>query len=180
MRDSNYEGYYASVFYSYFAALGLDVTVEDSTSHGTPFHSGKWCSTRARGCWCGGRARSPDLYECAAAGGLQGVRARGSCGSPFGVGPAVEELFDERGCVRSGPLAPGDQSGRSPPRMRAVKVVEMEPEGAAMAQLREKDYAAKYRGGSGEVFLVGVEFSRNGCERDPALDVLDCGFRGGV
>ena len=40
------------------------------------------------------------------------------------------------------------------------KVVEMEPEGAAMAQLREKDYAAKYRSGEGEVFLVGVEFSR--------------------
>ena len=29
-----YEGYYASVFYSYFAGLGLDVTVGDSTSHG--------------------------------------------------------------------------------------------------------------------------------------------------
>ena len=31
---ARYEGYYASVFYSYFAALGLDVTVEDSTNHG--------------------------------------------------------------------------------------------------------------------------------------------------
>ena len=31
---ANYEGYCASVFYSYFAALGLDITVEDSTSHG--------------------------------------------------------------------------------------------------------------------------------------------------
>ena len=31
---ANYEGYYASVFYSYFAALGLDITVEDSSSHG--------------------------------------------------------------------------------------------------------------------------------------------------
>jgi hypothetical protein len=31
---ANYEGYYASVFYSYFAALGLDVIVEDSTNHG--------------------------------------------------------------------------------------------------------------------------------------------------
>ena len=31
---ARYEGYYASVFYSYFAALGLDITVEDSTSHG--------------------------------------------------------------------------------------------------------------------------------------------------
>ena len=40
------------------------------------------------------------------------------------------------------------------------KVVELEPEGAAMAQLREKGYGDKYRGGGGEVFLVGVEFSR--------------------
>ena len=31
---AGYEGYYASVFYSYFAGLGLDVTVEDSSSHG--------------------------------------------------------------------------------------------------------------------------------------------------
>ncbi len=31
---ARYEGYYASVFYSYFAALGLTITVEDSSSHG--------------------------------------------------------------------------------------------------------------------------------------------------
>ena len=31
---ARYEGYYASVFYSHFAAAGLDVAVEDSTSHG--------------------------------------------------------------------------------------------------------------------------------------------------
>ena len=31
---ASYEGYYASVFYSYFAGLGFDITVEDSTSHG--------------------------------------------------------------------------------------------------------------------------------------------------
>ena len=31
---ARFEGYYASVFYSYFAALGLDITVEDSTNHG--------------------------------------------------------------------------------------------------------------------------------------------------
>ena len=29
-----YEGYYASVFYSYFASLGLNVTVEDCTNLG--------------------------------------------------------------------------------------------------------------------------------------------------
>ena len=31
---ARYEGYYASVFYSWFAASGLDVRVEESTSHG--------------------------------------------------------------------------------------------------------------------------------------------------
>ncbi|MEN9864794.1 MAG: hypothetical protein RL748_384 [Pseudomonadota bacterium] len=31
---ANYEGYYASVFYSYFAALGFDIRVEDATNHG--------------------------------------------------------------------------------------------------------------------------------------------------
>ena len=31
---ADYEGYYASVFYSYFAGLGLDIRVEDSSSHG--------------------------------------------------------------------------------------------------------------------------------------------------
>ena len=31
---ADYEGFYASVFYSYFAGLGLDVTVEDSTNRG--------------------------------------------------------------------------------------------------------------------------------------------------
>ena len=31
---ARYEGYYASVFYSYFAGLGLDVSVEDSSSRG--------------------------------------------------------------------------------------------------------------------------------------------------
>ncbi|MGB4267600.1 MAG: ATP-binding protein [Spirochaetota bacterium] len=30
----NYEGYYASVFYSYFASLGLDVRCEDTTNYG--------------------------------------------------------------------------------------------------------------------------------------------------
>ena len=31
---TNYEGYYASIVYCYFAALGLDVCVEDATNHG--------------------------------------------------------------------------------------------------------------------------------------------------
>ena len=31
---AQYEGHYASIFYSHFAALGLDVTVEDASNHG--------------------------------------------------------------------------------------------------------------------------------------------------
>ena len=31
---AEYEGFYASVFYSYFAALGYEITVEESSSHG--------------------------------------------------------------------------------------------------------------------------------------------------
>jgi len=31
---AQYEGYYASVFYAYFAALGLAITLEDSTNQG--------------------------------------------------------------------------------------------------------------------------------------------------
>ena len=33
-KIAEYEGYYASIFYSYFTAAGLDVTAEDTTSHG--------------------------------------------------------------------------------------------------------------------------------------------------
>ena len=37
---ANYEGYYASVFYSYFASLGLAITVEDSSQAGRLGHGG--------------------------------------------------------------------------------------------------------------------------------------------
>ena len=83
----------------------------------------------------------PDDELRRAAGGLQALIAVGpqQCLEPeaaavalFGVGPAVEELFDERGCVRS-PLAPGDQSGRSPPRMRAVRGGHVRPFGRVAA-----------------------------------------------
>ena len=88
---ARYEGYYASVFYSYFAALGLDITVEDSTSHG-----------------------------------------RLDMAVRFGGNVYLFEL----------------------------KVVEMAGEGAAMAQLKERRYADKYRGASEPIHLVAVEFSR--------------------
>ena len=89
---ARYEGYYASVFYSYFAGLGLDITVEDSTSHGR--------------------------LDMA-------VRFNGNV-----------YLFE-------------------------LKVVEMAGEGAAMAQLKERGYAEKYRGAGEPIHLVAVEFSRD-------------------
>ena len=88
---AQYEGYYASVFYSYFAALGFEIVVEDSSNHGR--------------------------LDMA-------VQAFGHV-----------YLFE-------------------------FKVVELAPEGAALAQLKERGYADKYRGRGEPVHLIGVEFSR--------------------
>ena len=88
---ANYEGYYASVFYSYFAALGYEIAVEESSSQGR--------------------------LDMA-------VRTGGHV-----------YLFE-------------------------FKVAEMAPPGSALAQLRERDYAAKYRGRGEPIHLIGVEFSR--------------------
>ena len=41
-----------------------------------------------------------------------------------------------------------------------LKVVEMAGEGAAMAQLKARGYAEKYRGRGEPIHLVAVEFSR--------------------
>ena len=87
---ANYEGYYASVFYAYFAALGLDITVEDSSNHGR-------------------------LDMAARAGGRT-------------------YLFE-------------------------FKVLEQTQPGSALAQLKSRDYAAKYRASGHSIHLVGVEFS---------------------
>ena len=88
---ANYEGYYASVFYSYFASVGLDIVVEDSSSHG--------------------RLDMAVLFN----------------GNVY--------LFE-------------------------FKVVELVPEGGAMAQLKERRYADKYRARGEPIHLVAVEFSR--------------------
>ena len=88
---AQYEGYYASVFYSYFAALGLDITVEDSSNQGRLDMAVRF----------GGH-----IY-----------------------------LFE-------------------------FKVVELVPEGGAMAQLKAKNYAAKYLAQGQPIYLIGVEFSK--------------------
>ncbi|BCO09717.1 ATPase AAA [Desulfolithobacter dissulfuricans] len=88
---AGYEGYYASIFYCYFTALGLDVVVEDSTSVGridmTVFVEGK-------------------IY-------------------------ILEFKVVSKGAKT----------------------------GSALAQIREKRYADKYRG-QGEIYLLGVEFDK--------------------
>jgi hypothetical protein len=40
------------------------------------------------------------------------------------------------------------------------KVVELVPQGKALAQIRDRGYADKYRGRGEPVHLIGVEFSR--------------------
>jgi Predicted AAA-ATPase/PD-(D/E)XK nuclease superfamily len=88
---AQFEGYWASVFYSHFAALGLDIRVEDTTNKGRI-----------------------DMVVLA-------------CGAVW--------VFE-------------------------FKVVELVPEGKALAQIQAKGYAEKYRDRGEPVHLVGVEFSR--------------------
>ena len=88
---AGYEGYYASIFYSYFAALGLEITVEDTTNRGRIDMTVRF---------------NRRIY-----------------------------LFE-------------------------FKVVEMVPEGKALAQLKSRGYAEKYRQYGEPITLVGVEFSR--------------------
>ncbi|WP_295427127.1 ATP-binding protein [uncultured Thiodictyon sp.] len=88
---ARYEGYYASVFYSHLAALGLDLTPEDAGSLGRvdltlKFNDRIW------------------LFE--------------------------------------------------------FKVVESEPAGRALQQIKERGYADKYRAAGQPIHLIGIEFSR--------------------
>ena len=91
---ARYEGYYASVFYSYFAALGLDIRLEDASRQGRLDMALRFQGT----VW---------LFE--------------------------------------------------------FKVVELEPEGRALAQIKARGYADKYRAEQhgGPIHLIGVEFSRD-------------------
>ena len=88
---AGYEGYYASIFYSYFAALGLDISLEDATNKGRIDMTVRF---------------NQRIY-----------------------------LFE-------------------------FKVVEMVPEGKALAQLKSKGYAEKYKQYGEPISLIGVEFSR--------------------
>jgi hypothetical protein len=88
---AQYEGYYASVFYAYFASLGLDLTPEESSN--------------------AGRLDLALRFNCQV------------------------YLFE-------------------------FKVVELEPEGKALAQIKAHGYADKYRASGQPIHLVGVEFSR--------------------
>ena len=109
---ARYEGYYASVFYSCFAALGLDVTVEDSSSHGRLDMAVRFNS-------------NVYLFELKVVGGSAGERTTAS--------PA-----------RTGALDSDDAST-----------------GRAMAQLKQKGYADKYRHLGQPIHLIGVELDRD-------------------
>jgi hypothetical protein len=88
---AEYEGDYASVFYTYFASLGLDLTPEESSNAGRL-----------------------DLA----------LRFNGHV-----------YLFE-------------------------LKVVELSAEGSALAQIKDRGYADKYRAGGAPIHLIGVEFGR--------------------
>lgn len=88
---ARYEGYYASVFYAYFAALGLAIVTEESSNAGRLDMAVRF---------------NAQVY-----------------------------LFE-------------------------FKVVELEPDGGALAQIKARGYADRYRGGGEPVHLIGVEFSR--------------------
>jgi hypothetical protein len=88
---SGFEGYYVSIFYSYFAALGLDIRLEDPTNFG--------------------RIDMTVLFD----------------GQVF--------LFE-------------------------FKVVELNPAGAALQQIKTQGYADKYQARGEPIHLIGVEFSK--------------------
>ena len=89
---AQYEGYYASVFYAYFASLGLDLIPEDSSNVGRLDLTLKF---------------NHNVY-----------------------------LFE-------------------------FKVVELSSDGSALHQIKDRDYAAKYRALNQPIHLIGVEFSKD-------------------
>jgi PD-(D/E)XK nuclease superfamily len=88
---SSYEGYYVSIFYSYFAALGLDIRLEDPTNVG--------------------RIDMTVLFN--------------------------NQVF-----------------------LFEFKVVELNPAGQALAQIKTNHYADKYKALGQPMHLIGVEFSK--------------------
>ena len=88
---AQYEGYWASIFYSYFAATGSDIRLEDSTNHGR-------------------------------------------------IDMTV--LFNRHVYIFE------------------FKVVELVPQGKALAQIKNKSYADKYQQRGEPIWLIGVEFSK--------------------
>ncbi len=92
-RISEYEGYYASIFYAYFTATGLDVTAEDTTNKGR-------------------------------------IDLTIKCGNKIYI---IE-----------------------------FKVIEVDKtKGTALEQIKRKKYSEKYRQKGKNIYLVGIEFSRD-------------------
>ena len=99
---ARFEGYYASVFYSYFAGLGLDVTVEDSSNLGrldmAVRFNGQVYLFEAQGGGAGGRGLGDGAVEGA---GIRGqVPGAGRADTPGGGG--AQRRGAQRGRVRGG------------------------------------------------------------------------------
>ena len=109
---ARYEGYYASVFYSCFAALGLEVAVEDSSSHGRLDMAVRFND-------------NVYLFELKVVDGAAGERTTAS---------------------RARTDAPNSDDAST---------------GRAMAQLKRKRYADKYRHLGQPIHLIGVELDRD-------------------
>ena len=99
---ANFEGYYASVFYSYFAGLGLDVTVEGQHQPRASGHGGvlqrQRVSVRVQGGGNGAGGGSD--------GAVEGEALRGQVPAPGAADPpdcgGVQQGGPQRGGVRGG------------------------------------------------------------------------------
>jgi hypothetical protein len=128
---AHYEGYYASIFYSHFASLGLDIRVEDATSLG--------------------RIDMTLLFN----------------GQVF--------IFEFKVIPSKKPPSKSEQSKGLPSKNFPSKDLELTSppdndrqegsescescENSALKQIKEKQYASKYRDRREPIHLIGVEFS---------------------
>jgi hypothetical protein len=113
---ARYEGYYASVFYTFFASLGLDTIPEDTSSTGRLDLAVRY----------GGQVF---LFEF--------------------------KLTDH---TPDSPPAPDPATPNSAPTDTAP--TDTAPTNSALAQLKARGYADKYRADGIPIHLVGIEFSR--------------------
>jgi len=124
---AHYEGYYASIFYSHFASLGLDIRVEDATSLGridmTLLFNGQVF-----------------IFEFK----VLPSKKTPSKNEPSKDVPSKNIPSKDKDLALTSP-PDNDHRGNS--------------ENSALKQIKEKQYASKYRDRGEPIHLIGVEFS---------------------